>query len=423
MAEPRWNPVAVDVVGVYTSSLTGYDAATTYKVTINGKVISSLGTGGTVTTTAAALVVLLNASTIPEFAEATWSNSSGALIATVDEAGVPITWTLTCTGGTGTVTGSVSETTSPTGLNWWSNAANWSTGAVPVSTDNIWIDTPISIKYGLGQSAVVPGSLNISAAFTDGAQIGLPDINKDATSYQEYRQKDLQIGGCSTIIGYGNGQGSDMIRLDNGSSDAVTGTLLQSQNQQQSYPNLEAIQWKGTNAANAWKIVKGSIGIAGYGGETATLASLTIGYQTSQESDANVRGGKGLTTTLLTMDGGTVRLDKSPTTITKRGGTLTVNNSVPTTLNHTGGTVYMNGTGTITNVKQGAATLDYTGSNQVAGAVTTTNCNLYSGSQILDDRKITLGNYTNTIILNQCGLDEVTLRFGSNIKITPTAGP
>jgi hypothetical protein len=42
------------------ATITAYDVATTYKVTINGKIVSVLGSGGTVTTTAVALAAALN---------------------------------------------------------------------------------------------------------------------------------------------------------------------------------------------------------------------------------------------------------------------------------------------------------------------------------------------------------------------------
>src|SRR5262245_55905682 len=89
---------------VKTGALTAYDTGTTYTITVNGKTVSTAGTGGTVTTTAVALVALANASTYPEFAEITWSNSSGSVIATMDTAGKSIACTLTKSGGTGTVT-------------------------------------------------------------------------------------------------------------------------------------------------------------------------------------------------------------------------------------------------------------------------------------------------------------------------------
>jgi hypothetical protein len=63
------------------ATITAYDVATTYKVTINGKVVSVLGQGGTVTTTALALAHGPESLTVPpEFQEITWSNSSGTLI-------------------------------------------------------------------------------------------------------------------------------------------------------------------------------------------------------------------------------------------------------------------------------------------------------------------------------------------------------
>lgn len=46
----------------YTMTVTAYDAATTYRVTIGGVDVDQVGTGGTTTTTAVALTTALNAS-------------------------------------------------------------------------------------------------------------------------------------------------------------------------------------------------------------------------------------------------------------------------------------------------------------------------------------------------------------------------
>ena len=67
MATKRWKGGALAVSQVGTFTLTAYDVLTTYKITINGKVVSVLGQGGTTATTATALQAALTASTIPEF--------------------------------------------------------------------------------------------------------------------------------------------------------------------------------------------------------------------------------------------------------------------------------------------------------------------------------------------------------------------
>src|ERR1044072_3073891 len=141
------------VAQVRDANITAYDASTTYKVTINGRTVSQIGTGGTATTTATAFATALNASTIPEFAEITWSSSTSHVIGTCDTAGKTFVCTSSVSGGTGTF-GSFSDTTSNDGPEALTanNCKDASSGVrgLPVNSDTFTLETLGSdLKYGL----------------------------------------------------------------------------------------------------------------------------------------------------------------------------------------------------------------------------------------------------------------------------------
>ena len=64
MADKYWLGIATEVAQIDTVQINGYDAATTYKLTVGGFVISVLGDTD-VNGTAAALAAAWNASTHP----------------------------------------------------------------------------------------------------------------------------------------------------------------------------------------------------------------------------------------------------------------------------------------------------------------------------------------------------------------------
>ena len=96
-----WLGTADAVVQIGTASIDSVDATPAnnlFIVTIGGVAISTLGDTN-VATTAAALVVLLEASTHPYFTAITWTNpSAGNIVATADTAGIPFIAALTETG-------------------------------------------------------------------------------------------------------------------------------------------------------------------------------------------------------------------------------------------------------------------------------------------------------------------------------------
>mgnify|MGYP001612691326 CR=1 FL=1 len=97
-----------------TVTLTAYDAATTYKITIGGQDVTQVGTGGTTTTTATAFATALNASANSNFMPITWASAGAVITGTADVGGTPFTPTSSVTGGTGTI-GAPVETADPDG--------------------------------------------------------------------------------------------------------------------------------------------------------------------------------------------------------------------------------------------------------------------------------------------------------------------
>jgi hypothetical protein len=407
MATLRWKGAAQAISQVSTLTVGGTAAAgQVYSVTINGKTVSYTAIGGdTNTTIAAALQALLAASTAPaEFAEVTWTAAAAIITGTMTTAGVPFTNTSAATGTGALVTATATANSGP---NNWDVAANWSTGAVPITGDTVWIeDSATPIKYGLNQSAVTVAVLNLPASFT--ADVGLPETNTGGSaSYLEYRPQYLQIGATTLNIGDGPGQGSSRLKIDTG---AVATTINVRQTAAGAEPNLEAFQWKGTNVANVVNVLRGSVAIAGYGGDVATVATLTVGFVTSQGTDASVRCGAGCTLTNINQNGGTLETNSGATTILKGAGALTLNSGNVTTLTDDNGTTVYKWTGTIATANVGSgATLDF--SQDMRGRTVTT-LNLYEGSTLNDGFGTVV--FTNPIHLLRCRIGDVTIDLGVN---------
>lgn len=94
---------AVFVRQVSTFTITAYDAATTYKITIGGFDVTQVGTGGTAAMTAQAFATALNDSVNANFTPITWSSSGAVITGKADVGGVAFTPTTSVTGGAGTI--------------------------------------------------------------------------------------------------------------------------------------------------------------------------------------------------------------------------------------------------------------------------------------------------------------------------------
>ena len=391
---------------VTTITLTAYDVATTYKVTIGQKVVSTLGTGGTTAATATALYNLLTASTEPEFQEITWTNPSGSVIVgTAVTAGTPFTATATVSGGTGTL--SQTATTANQSPNDFNDAVNYDTGSLPVNGDDLFIDeSAVDILWNLGSlSGVTLTSLNIAMSFT--GTIGLPEAN--AAGYREYRPQYMAIGATTINIGIGTGSGFSRCRLNQGS---VQTTLNIFNTGAADDSPRECVEWKGTHASNVVNIYGGSLGVAIYGGEAATIATLRLAEGLG---NTIVRCGATVTLAAITQEAGELKINTAVSgTINQLGGSLFVVGAGTIATANIAGTVSHNGTGTITTVAlRPGGSLDL---GLDARAITVTNCTMYAGSALADPAA--RGTYTNGIILSNCRLSDVSLDLGINRTLT-----
>lgn len=341
---------AEEVAQVDSLDITAYDAATTYRVTIGGKILGVAGTTDA-PTTETALVTAFNLSGYNEFTEITASRPSNSVLLTHDTAGESHVATSSVSGGTGTI-GAVTAVTAADGPSVLTanNCKNASTGAraLPVNSDTFTFEQlDVDLKYTLeALAAVTLAALHVKASYT--GLCGNVPYN-DEGEYDEYRPLYLKVGATLCEIGAGEGDGSNLVMIDFGAVQTACRVLATG-----SDPELEglgAFIFKGTNASNVLLVEGGSVSVAPFAGETSTIATLTaIGT-------AEVTTSAG--TTLTTVNcGGTATL-----TITSAAALADV-----TTLNiYDEGTVIIKGDNAFTtiNVYGSGATLDYRGSGTI----------------------------------------------------------
>jgi len=412
------------VVNCTVASTGAIEATDIFRCTIGNKVLSVVGgstAAGTVATNIKTAWNALSATTHPEFAEITAASTGGAsLTLTADTAGVDFTVTLTTveTNGNPSDAQTFTQTTTVAnaGPNDWSTAANWSGGAVPVNTNEVVFENSTDgIYYGLDQSAVTLASLTIKQDFL--GTIGLPTTNE--SGYSEYRDTYLKIGATVCTIGSGEGSGSGRIKINTGSVQTAL-TLLDSGYSLED--GLKSVIWKGTHASNAVAITKGSLDIAPFAAEVATVLTLKEGYFENIDDDSDVRCGSGVTLGTVTKNGGQLTCDNTAaaiTALTQTAGDTTIygiTNAV-TALTIYGGAVHYNTAGTLTACTVGAgATLDF---RQDMRAKTVSAITAYPGAAIYDPAAVV--TWTTGIDLVGGGLEDYTLQIGKHRTWTPTA--
>lgn len=407
MATKYWKGIAAAVAQVSTATVTAYDAATTYTITVgagnNTFAISAPGTTDA-NGTAAALRTAWNASTHPYCAGITAAGSGADVTLTADTAGVPFTVASSVAGGTGTF-GAFSATTASAGPNDWSTAANWSDGAVPVNSDVvIFENNAIPVCWGLDQNTVDLGTLRIDQSYS--GKIGL-DRTKLATtsdgattdsSVPEYREDYLIIGWDTGKIGEATGQGgttgSQRLKLKNDKAGASITTVFGSASGS-SEAGLPAIRFLAAHA-DADVVVRyapGGFGVAcDEATETATLGDLTV---TDTSSSSKVTIGAGTTITKFIQDGGANVIAGAAAAISEvevNGGTLEIRGDLTiTTLDIRGGVVddrhIKSGGNAITTCDLWAGTLNLQGTSE---ARTIATLNYYAGTLKADGDVVTL---------------------------------
>jgi hypothetical protein len=424
MSTIRWRGDAPAIAQVQTITIATNDVATTYKVTINGKTVSVPGDAGGASNTAADLVAALSGGTVPqEFAEILWSAVANVVTGTAAKPGKPFTLSVNVSGGTGAL--STAIVTASSGPHDASVGANWSTGALPATGDDVLFDTGSSdVLYGLDQHAVTPASITVLAGFT--GKIGLPAVNADnaAATYFEYRPQYLQFGssGAGGTINLVIAGGAGRIKFDQGTAPAIWNVSTPAQRMDAGVP---AVLIKGTNAANVLNINQGDVGFAYFGGETATLAAMNVGYETNPAGDSSVWLGSGtsLANVAIVQTGGSLTINSATTgtaTITVYDGTLTIQSGGQTGLSVLGGTCIYNSSGALagTVTVGGSGTLDF--SQDLRMKTVGSAINLYGAkSKLLDPNKVVSALVVN---LNQATLAG-NINLGTNIKLTRSTPP
>lgn len=354
MADNYWKGGAAAVAQVTTIQITGYDAATTYKITVGAVVISTVGTGGTVNTTATALAAAWNASTHPYCTGVTALAATDTVSLTADTAGVPFVVTSSVTGGTGTI-GAATAATASAGPNDWGTAANWSLGVIPANSDNVYLRNldRFPILWGLAQSGVTPTLLVIEKGFVVMLGLFAGKFTVSEGEYDdtvpEYRQAYLAIGAATVRIGeeYGNASasGSPLVKVDTGTTN---GTIIvyASGTAEDGQP---AVRVKQNHASAVCSVYGGRVGHCWETpDETGQVATVNV-------YDGEFYGGPGLTNATIRAVGGTTVLRKIPGTLLQIEAaaqvTLAGSSGTCTTVEKRGGLTIAAGTYTFTNAK------------------------------------------------------------------------
>lgn len=397
--ESRATPANVEIGDVFT-------------LIVNQKEISYTATAATVANVTAGLVAAWALSTEPEHTELTVTDET-TYVKIVGAAGVPFTVTSSATdgGGANTQTLTMSTPTAATGPHHWDNADNWSPAGVPANGDDVILErSNVGIYYGFAQSAVTLASLKQYATFT--GDLGLPAWN--ALGYFEYRATELAIGATAIELGIGGGNGSQLMRLNTGT--AQTSAIVRSTGSS-SEDGVPSVCWRGTHAANAVNVIKGSVGIAAVQGQAATVDVLRVGYESNTRGDAVVVVGAGVTLGDVYQTGSLLNVKCAADSLDLTEGEYIQEAGALTTLTADGGVVRYRSPGTITTaIVGGGAELDLSQGTQ---AVTITNIELHAGAIFRDPGG--RGTYTNGFDLVRCSPSDITWEMAPHQTYTLSA--
>jgi len=285
MATKYWIGTATEVAQVDTVQITGYDAGTTYILTVGGVTVSTIGTTDA-NGTATALAAAWNASTHPYFTGVTASAATDTVTLTADVAGVEFIAVSSVTGASGTI-GAVTSSTANAGPCDWSTPENWSDGSIPGTSDTvIFADNAVNVCYGLDQSALAINNLFIQQTYT--GKIGLArnalvttadgetTVSTKPESRPSYLSIDADVVEIGKHVGTGSAIGSQRLKIDNTNTGASTTKIFATANTG-AETNLPPVRLKYNSTSADIFIRGGSVGIANdQPGETAIVGDLYL---------------------------------------------------------------------------------------------------------------------------------------------------
>jgi len=408
---------------VQTISLSGSPHGGTATLTYSGQTTSALAYNAAAATIQAALEALSNLA--PADVVCTGGPWPAAVVLTFGGT-LAATDVAALTGsGTSLNNGSVAETsvapitysntTANSGPNDVAVAANWSSETLPVAGDTIVFDQGTSpALYNLDGLATGLAACYIYARYT--GEIGLPEVNElFGDPYYEFRQQSLVVDAPIIDIGIGDGNGSGRIKITGVVGTAPTVNVYKSNTGIDD--GIEAVLLVLPNTSSIVNVNRGSVGIAIYPGETSTVPTLRVGFETNVSSDATVRCGTGVTLTTIEQSGGKLTVNSAITTLNMTDGELFILSGACTTLNIDQGAVRYISSGTCTTVVVGSGgVLDF---RQDIRARTVTNLSLHAGSEFRDPHgTVTLTNGADFV---RCQPSDVVFEVKPNQTWTPSS--
>lgn len=315
------------------------------------------------------------------------------------------------TGG-GTQDLTIAHVTLPTGPNWWSDPENWMANVAKAAGDTIIFEnSSVSCLYGIEDDAATQFlRLEEKASYT--GHIGLPIWNSNG--YFEYRPRALKSRFTTVVIGEGPGSGSEFTRLD---LQAFASTIIVMNTADPENNADSALHILNTHATSILRVFKGNVGVASeVEGQTSQLATLQVGLKDSEESDALVVCGEGLTVATIAKSGGYLETWAGFTTGTQEKGTWRAGGTGNSTkLLVYGGDCFLNLVGTHTKIRTADGGKIYC--REQMETITITSLTMEAGSGFLDP----YGVATPTALeLDRCSLLEVELDLGSHVQLVCT---
>jgi hypothetical protein len=340
MAKLAFIGTALAVSQVDTITIGGTWAATeTVTIEVGAKSVTYVcGGSETTSTVAAGLQALAAGSTDAEFGEITWTVNAAVITAT-STAGLPVTIAVSETAASGTI--ALSNVTAATGPNHWNNAKNWSTGSVPTTNDEVFLEQDLAVKYGL------PTSLTLDRFVHRLGELGLPSRNP--AGYAEYRTMRPVITCTNIEIGVANNVGPRLCRLSTASAAAAVLVQGTGRSGQPNVLPVELILNSGTAQVN---VISGQVAISPSGADVSTVGSVRCA------EGGQVEIGEGVTVTNV-LSAGNLASHSSATNVTvDAGSTHWMSSATITNLVVRGGVFYSRSSGTITDAIVGPGALD-----------------------------------------------------------------
>lgn len=404
----------VDFIITIGTLVTTAQVAITIKQAFNGE---------TLTDTAASCTPSIadsGAQSIAQLRHLNASVSSSVVTITTDEtgplAGKPFTIsTSVATAGNGDIT-FANAAVAATSQYHANQADNWDGNAVPGGSDTVIFDTgAIHCRYELDLGAILVAQLTVTKGHT--GDIGVARTNTDDSAYPHYEYRTPRYltadGFTNADLEVGEGPGHSRLYLDGGTVASAYNIYGQGQRAETGLPCVLII---GANNSNVVRNLNGDVGIAFFGSETATLATLITGNGPSSQAKTFCGPGVTFNSATITVDGGFLETNSAYTTGVQNAGVWQHRSGTAgTTTVNKGAIHYPMGAATYTNLDINGG--EFNASQGGASFTITNTVTLSAGSRFIDPQ----GRSGNPVFqLRDCKPSDVYIDIPQGKTLTPS---